>query len=741
MNEPTAFQRLNPIIQEELYRMKWTDLRSIQVDAIHAILGGNKHLIISANTAGGKTEAAFLPILSEIVEDHTSSVRALYVGPLKALINDQFRRLEELCERAEIPVHKWHGDVGQSKKHQVLKSPGGVLLITPESIESLFINHPDKLDILFSHLSFIVIDEMHAFLGTERGAQLRSLLARLTQRANHQVRIIGLSATLGDMTSAQKWVDQKNPDSIAMIKSGDNKTVKYIIKGYRRLKSGEECGEDSSDKENAESIATPDDFRLAKDLINAFAGKTALIFANSKQQLELYADLTGRLLLRAGRPNLFRIHHGSLSKAEREDTEEALRSKSSPTATFCSSTLELGIDVGNISRVGQIGAPWSVSSLKQRLGRSGRGEDQASELWLYMVEDAATEQSKPIDRLYPQLLRAIAMTELMLEDWCEPPDIERWHLSTLVQQIMSVIAEAGGASALTLFERLITRGSFKNIDQKTLVRVLRSIGANDLVEQTPEGTIILGLKGERIVRSFEFYSAFVTEKELRVLHRGHLIGTVSALPTTGAEGFLILAGRRWKIIEINLDREEILVEPSRGGRLPLFSGSSGPDLHPRIHEKMREILSDTRVPVYLDQLAKEMLQEARIFARESDILHHPFFRNGNDTLWFTWCGTRANRTLLGLGLYKDLDVSDEGIALSFEKMRDTDIQMCYSQFLSEQPDLVKLAEHFPVKIVEKYDGFLTEDLLCEAFARNYLDLPGALKSIKGMPFISDSEAP
>jgi len=217
MNEPSAFQRLNPIIQEELYRMKWTALRSIQVDAIHEIIGGNKHLIISANTAGGKTEAAFLPILSEIVEDHKSSVRALYVGPLKALINDQFRRLEELCERAEIPVHKWHGDVGQSKKHQVLKSPGGVLLITPESIESLFINHPDKLDRLFSHLSFIVIDEMHAFLGTERGAQLRSLLARLTQRANHHVRIIGLSATLGDMTSAQKWVDQENPDSIAMI--------------------------------------------------------------------------------------------------------------------------------------------------------------------------------------------------------------------------------------------------------------------------------------------------------------------------------------------------------------------------------------------------------------------------------------------------------------------------------------------------------------------------------------------
>ncbi len=731
MSEPSAFQRLNPIIQEELYRMEWTALRLIQVDAIKAILGSNAHLIISANTAGGKTEAAFLPILSDIVSDHSGSVRALYVGPLKALINDQFRRLEELCERAEIPVNKWHGDVGQSKKHRVLKSPGGVLLITPESIESLFINHPDKLDRLFSHLTYIVIDELHAFLGTERGAHLRSLLARLIQRAGHSVRIVGLSATLGDMASAQQWIDSKNPGNVMLIASDENKTIKYLIKGYRRLETGEECGETSAEEMDEESIATPDDFRLAKDLINTFAGKTALVFANSKQQLELYADLTGRLLSRTGQPNLFRIHHGSLSKAEREDTEEALRS-SSPTATFCSSTLELGIDVGNVSAVGQIGAPWSVSSLKQRLGRSGRRDGEASILWMYVVEDAANEQSRPVDRLYPQLLRAIAMTELMLEHWCEPPDTERWHLSTLVQQIMSVIAEAGGASASTLYERLIARGSFENIDQQTFIRILRSMGAKDLIEQTPEGIIILGLKGEQVVRGYEFYSAFITEKELRVLHRGHLIGTVSTLPSTGADGFLILAGRRWKVIELNLEREEILVEPSRGGRLPSFAGSAGPDLHPRIHEKMREILSDTKMPVYLDQMAKEMLQEARTFARKSEILHNPFFRDDENTIWFTWCGTRANRTLLGLGLYKELDVVDDGIALTFEKMSKADIQAYYSQYLLEQPDPIKLAEHFPVKAMEKYDGFLTNELLCESFARNYLDMSGALKAIRRM---------
>ena len=732
MNEPSAFKRLNPLIQEELYRMKWADLRPIQVEAIHAILGGNAHLIISANTAGGKTEAAFLPILSDIIEDHSSSVRALYVGPLRALINDQFRRLEELCERAEIPVHKWHGDVGQSKKHKVLKSPGGVLLITPESIESLFINHPDKLDILFSHLTYIVIDEMHAFLGTERGAQLRSLLARLVQRTNQDVRIIALSATLGDLSSAKQWIDRRNPGNVALIISDDDKTIKYIIKGYRRLKNGKDCKEDSIDND-VESIATSDDFRLVKDLINTFTGKTALIFANSKQQLELYADLTRRLLSQARRPNPFRIHHGSLSKAEREDTEEALRS-AYPTATFCSSTLELGIDVGNVSEIGQIGAPWSVSSLKQRLGRSGRRDGEPSILWLYVVEDAVTEKSRPIDHLFPQLLRSIAMTELMLEHWCEPNGIENWHLSTLVQQVMSVIAEAGGASALTLYERLISRGSFENVGKDIFIRTLRSMSANDLIEQSAEGTIILGLKGEKIVRNYEFYSAFMTEKKLRVLNRGHLIGTVSALPTTGADGFLILAGRRWKVLDFNLDRKEIMVEPSRGGRLPFFAGSSEPDLHPRIHKKMHEVLSDNKIPIvdYLDLEAKEMLQEARTFARESDILQSKFFRNGNDTLWFTWVGSRVNRTLFGLGLYNKLHLSDDGIAITFEKMDEKEIQAYYSQFLIEHPDPIEIAQSFPIKAVEKYDYYLTDELLCEAFARNYLDLPGALNTIKRM---------
>ena len=230
------------------------------------------------------------------------------------------------------------------------------------------------------------------------------------------------------------------------------------------------------------------------------------------------------------------------------------------------------------------------------------------------------------------------------------------------------------------------------------------------------------------------------KKELRVLHRGHLIGTISALPTTGADGFLILAGRRWKILEIDIDREEILVEPSRGGRLPLFAGASGPDLHPRIHAKMREVLALIRKcqPILI-RPRKRCWSEARTFARESDILGYPFFGDGNETIWFTWSGTRVNRTLLGLGLYHGLHVRDEGFALTFDKVSDADIQARYSPFSSWNILIpLELAQHFPMKAVEKYDGSLIDELLSEAFARNYLDLPGALRTIKGMSRTSES---
>ena len=216
---PKAFDRLHPSLQEALYRMRWTKLRQIQVDAIHEVFDGTGDLIIAARTAAGKTEAAFLPILSRMLEKPSAGIRAVYVGPLKALINDQFSRLEELCQEAEIPVHKWHGDVSSSPKRRLLEQPSGVLLITPESIESLFVNHAQRLTSVFSALGFIVIDELHSFIGTERGAHLRSLVCRLAAKSREPVRRAGLSATLGpEIDSARRWLRPSEPDGVRLSK-------------------------------------------------------------------------------------------------------------------------------------------------------------------------------------------------------------------------------------------------------------------------------------------------------------------------------------------------------------------------------------------------------------------------------------------------------------------------------------------------------------------------------------------
>src|SRR3984885_3913921 len=160
-----AFRLLHPTVQRKLWDMKWTELRQIQVDAIEHLLGGTPtDCIISSPTASGKTEAAFLPVLSAIADEPTGGVRAIYIGPLKALINDQFGRVEQLCERMEMPVHRWHGDVDAGAKKAVLAAPSGVLLITPESLEAMFVLRPTQLPAMFGHLAYVVIDEMHAFL-------------------------------------------------------------------------------------------------------------------------------------------------------------------------------------------------------------------------------------------------------------------------------------------------------------------------------------------------------------------------------------------------------------------------------------------------------------------------------------------------------------------------------------------------------------------------------------------------
>jgi ATP-dependent Lhr-like helicase len=713
----SAFQMLDRSLQEALYRMKWTQLRSIQVWAIQEILQGNDHLIITANTAGGKTEAAFLPILSRIVNRPATGIQAVYAGPLKALINDQFRRLEDLCERTEIAVHRWHGDVGQSSKKALLKEPSGILLITPESVESLFVNHPQKLQQLFGNLEFIVVDELHSFIGTERGAHLKSLIMRIMAKSQKQVRLVCLSATLGNVEMAKKWLLPRAPFTTKHIDGGYvEREIRYLIKGYLLKKAAK--GDEPTDD--------PQSIKFAEDLFQSFYGKTALVFANSRTFLEQCADQAKRQCEARGLPDRFRIHHGSLSKAVREEAEEALKSDV-PIVTFCSTTLEMGIDVGRISEIGQVNPPWSVNSLVQRLGRSGRGEGEPAIMRMFVLEKEPPDDANLFDRLFPKLLQAIAMTELLLQKWCEPPDVDRLHLSTLVQQIMSVVVERGGASAKRLYDTLVADGAFSNVSQEDFLAVLRSIGNGGLLEQAPEGALILGPEGENITSNFDFYSAFLSTEEFRVVYSGHAIGTVSAQSGLESDQYLILAGRRWKIIQVYLNNKEILVEPAAGGRLPSFEGGIGADMHARVREKMREVLFSETVPTYLDPVAKGLLQQARREAQIVNLSQHQFFNDGNDTLWFTWTSSKINRTLAALGrFYRQLHLDDEGIGLLFHGISAGDIAEAYLPFLLEIPGPQDLASHFPVKAIEKYEHYLKTDLQSKLIAKNSLDVPATI---------------
>lgn len=715
-----AFELLTASIQHSLWRMGWTELRPIQADAIQAILAGNSDVIVSAATASGKTEAAFLPIISDLAQQPAASLGAVYVSPLKALINDQFRRLEELCEYAELPVYRWHGDVSRTAKEQLLSAPAGILLITPESLESLFINRSAAIPRLFRELRYVVIDELHALVGRERGTHLRSLLHRLEAEIGHNFRMVALSATLGDwFESYADWIRPGNPNAVTPIVDESHlRTIRLKIYGYTL----DDPPRKNDCEEEAEGI--PECARTVDEMLSAFGGRKNLIFANRKDQVERFADALNERCKSAGRPAEFLVHHGSLSKQIREETERLMRGDQ-PFTTFCSSTLELGIDIGNVAAVGQIGAPWSVSSLIQRLGRSGRRDGEASEIRIFLEEFSLDKTTDLVERLYPELLQAIALTELMLQKWLEPPHTSQRDLSTFVQQIFSVLAQTGGTRAKELFTRLVERGAFAYVSEADFLEILRSLVKHDLLEQVTEGDLVLGLAGERVVKSREFYSAFASTKEYVVIHDARPIGSLPAVDPPPPGDHLLLAGRRWRVVEVDLHREEIQVIPSRGRKPSRFHGAGG-DLHDKVRVTMRDLVLGDKPILYLNSTANEWLAQARANADRAELAKNPWHCiSQNQSYVFAWRGTRIQRTLLLLAQAVGLTAVDRDIAVEFRCS--AELAMKELRVLVSNPIQVDdLMSFVPYKEQRKYDMYLSDELLSRCYAQDALDLDGAI---------------
>lgn len=692
-----AFDKLARPVQKWIRSQGWADLRDIQIKAIHAIKNSRDDVLIAASTAAGKTEAAFLPLISEVyeAEKHEESFDLLYIAPLKALISDQASRLEAICQEAEIPVIPWHGDIASSIKAHARKHPGGILMITPESLEAMFMRNGSDIPRLFHSVRAAILDEVHTMLDSERGIQLQSLLSRLEIALQRPVRRVGISATLGDMKQACYYLQPDNPENVRVLDSkGGGSDLRLQLRGYVQ-----------GDNDAAENT-------ISQHLFMHLRGSNNLIFAGSRANVEIYADKLRRLCEKQHLPQEFYPHHASLSKDHRSAIEKRLKESQSPTTAICTSTLELGLDIGDVNCVAQIGAPFSVASLRQRLGRSGRRVGQPAILRQYAIEEELDSKSNFSSRLRLGLIRSIAMIDLLLEKWCEPAHSGALHLSTLVHQILSVIVEKGGIDKRHLYLILCRKGPFRQVSTAVFSDLLRAMACSDsdLIEQADNGLLLLGARGEALASNYKFYAVFQTPEEYRLVSGGKTLGSLPIDNMIAPDMTLIFSGRRWLIKEIDDQSKTIIVISSNSGRPPKFGGGIG-NVDDVVAARIFSILKQQDYhPIYLDPTAVDFLQEAR--GNFAQIFAHGRIVEIEEQYWLvaTCCGTIKTTTLA-------FALRNQGYHV---EIYDGFLEVRGNKKISPLPEfLQKIAGGYPCHLMisdanlnrEKFHPFLTEKLL------------------------------
>jgi len=721
-----AFSRLAPFIQEYIYTHAWTELRAVQVEACRVIFDTEAHLLIAAGTASGKTEAAFLPVLTLLHENPSSSVGVLYVGPIKALINDQFERLNDLLKEADIPVCAWHGDISQSRKNKLVKKPEGVLQITPESLESILINKNTELIRLFGDLRFIIIDEIHAFMGSERGCQILCQLARLSRYTQNQPRRIGLSATLGDYSLAEEWLRSGTeiPVITPEIKGGQRKVQLSLEHFYL---TEEEPSLTSTNKEGGisrQAAKSP----YYRHIFENSKSRKCLIFANNRAEIEsVIANL--RQIAEAERlPDIYHVHHGSISASLREEAEKAMRD-SSPAVTAATVTLELGIDIGQLERVIQLEAPLSVASFLQRLGRSGRRGTAADMQFVCAEDELSGEESLP-EQIPWQLLQAIAIIQLYLEErWIEPIKPLQFPLSLLYHQTMSILTARGERSPVALAQEVLTLPSFKAISKEDFRQLLHYLIEIEHIQKTEAGGLIVGLIGESLVRKFNFYTVFTNNVEYVVRDESTEIGSIIMPPPAGNQ--FALAGRTWKVLEIDSRKKTVFVERSQGIASVSWRGSVG-SIHTKILQRMQRVIFEDIEYSYLQKNAKQRLKEVRQLAQSYELEKNNVIQlEGKTCCIFPWAGTVAYRTLerlLNIFVRESLDIRNIGgmspyfltVKLGKNNVKELHEQILY--FCNKELTSEDLIASDEAPRLQKYDEFIPNNLLRKAFAGDYLDV-------------------
>jgi ATP-dependent helicase Lhr and Lhr-like helicase len=603
-----AFDRLHPGVQYHLANtLRWNSLRPTQADAVEPILAGHDTLVL-APTAGGKTEAAVFPLLSRMATEDWQGVSVLYVCPLRALLNNLQPRIDGYAKWLGRSAAVWHGDIGQAHRQRILTDRPDILLTTPESIESMLVSTKVDPRVLFTGLRAVVIDEIHAFAGDDRGWHLLAVVERLARIADRDLQRIGLSATVG------------NPDELASWLQGSfHSRDKTVITPSASAASAEP-------EITVDFVASIPN--AAKVIASLHGGEKRLVFVDSRRQ----AEELGAALRDHGIETY--ISHSSLSAQERRRSEAAF-ADARDTVIVATSTLELGIDVGDLDRVIQIGSTRTVASFLQRLGRTDQRADRNQNRLFLCVENES-------------VLLAAGMLKRWSDGWVEPiqPPPHPRHIAA--QQLM----------ALCLQEHRITTAEWSQwwgdlpVFDDTAGQILEYLVAEGYFE--PDGPFLhIGPEAERRFgrRYFSDLTAvFTAPPEFLVVAGRVEVGTIGTdMLTDEVEGprVLLLGGRSWKVTQVDWERRRCFVEAVDGGGRAKWSGSGG-SLSYEITRGMREVvLGALPEGVACTGRAATVLGALRATYSDAVASDRLIVRLPSDSAgrWWTWAGTAANRSL------------------------------------------------------------------------------------------------
>ncbi|MFT4628276.1 MAG: ATP-dependent Lhr-like helicase [Myxococcota bacterium] len=605
----SVFARFAPRLQEAIVaRLGWTSLRPVQEEAGAALLDGCNAVVL-APTAGGKTEASMFPTLSALVDDPPAGLAALYIAPIKALLNNQADRLGLYTEMVGLDRFVWHGDTPSNQRTRFLKAPAELLMTTPESLEVMLISKRVDAAELFADLRIIVIDEIHALAGSDRGAHLMSVLERLAQLSQHDVQRVGLSATVG------------NPDAILAWLQGTSARPGRVVDppkvpGRRQLLV----------------VHREDMPALAHDAAKLARGQKSLFFCQSRAATELVAEHMRRL-----GTEVF-VHHSAVSKEERLLAEERFHHGSNA-CIVATSTLELGIDVGDLDRVLQAEAPDTVSSFLQRMGRTGRRAGQAANTTFFCETTEAVTQ-------------AVALIELAKAGWVESVEVTDRCWPVVVHQLLAMALAADGIPLEEAWAHLSRVPDFSGIHRAEFERLVAWMLRDRALLQV-SGRLVLGPRAERRFgrRNFmELFAVFSSPRSYSVqTGAGQPIGTLNQgfvdRLVDGVSCFL-LGGRAWAVDRILHDDRQIIVHPAPRGKQPTWGGYLPQFLGFDLCQTVLQVLTSDASYPYLHETAAAVLQDQRAdFEGLLEPARGGIEVDDGEIRWWTFAGGRINSTL------------------------------------------------------------------------------------------------